>query len=273
MRRFCAVVGATMVLIASVAAANPPSEARDPFSGRWRLDTQTIGLSNSQLLIALDEKGFGRSTGTAVESKTPADGNFHSAGENGYVDSIAVKIVSDNEVHETNMVKGRLAYESRYLLTENGQVLNWFVTSHANATRTAVKSSTTWRRVEDRLIKGHRLAGKWQQTGVSLADGANDWILTLSEAVFSNRSLQGSGYTARINGAAVPNVGDSAGATVSIVRPDADTIVEYHALKGLVSAILVLQANRDVASLKAVAIMPKTGKATTFILRRVDQAR
>lgn len=208
-----------------------------------------------------------------MDSQTPADGRFHPAKGSDYVDSIAVKIVSSNEVVETNKVKGRLAYESRYVLSEDSQTLTWKVTSYANATNAPVESSTTWRRISQDPSAAHRLAGKWQQSGVSLNGGANDWLLKMSGNVFSNRTPQGSGYTAQIGGPAVLNEGDSAGAMVSIVKPDPYTIIEYHSLKKDVRAILLLQASPEAESLKAVAIMPKTGKATSFVLRRVAQAR
>lgn len=273
MLKFCKLIITITAFVVIIAATDTKGEVRDPFSGRWRLDTQTIGLSNSQLIIQLDEKGFGRSTGTAVESKTPADGKFHSLEGSGYVDSVAVNVISGSEVVEIDKVKGRRAYENRYVLTENGQLLTWNVISYANVSKTAVAGSSTWRRVSGDSKSTHPLAGKWQQTGVSSEGGANDFILDLSGNDFSNRTPDGSGYTAQFGGSAVPNEGDSAGAKVSVVRPDANTIVEYHSLKGIVGGILVLQANGDSASLKAIAIAPKTGKATSFVLRRVTEAQ
>lgn len=261
---------AITALITLVAVAASTAEPRDPFSGRWRPDTQTIAFSKTRLFINLDDTGFARSTGTPPETKTPADGKFHRIKADGYVDSIAVWIVSEDEVREIDKLKERLVYEGRFVLAENGQTMTWFVTSFANATNSPVHSTSTWHRFSGVAKTTHGLAGEWQQTGVSLEEGANDWLFSLSRNSFSNRSPQGSGYAAQIGGPAVPLEGDSSGATVSVVRPDFYTLVERHGLKGVVGGILVLQATEGQSSIKALAIAPKTGEVTSFVLRHVQ---
>ncbi len=250
-------------------ANGPPSVSPEAaFTGRWRFDTESFQSSNALLRIGLDKRGFTRATDSESASATPVDGKFHRAKGSGYVDETRVEILSPDEVRETNRVKGQIVYVSRYVLSPDGKTLTWFVTSFANKSRTAVDTQTTWRLVSRDPGTDHQLNGKWTRSGVQLAEGASDWILKLDGGTFSNRTPQGSGYEARVGGPSVPIDGDSAGATASVVMPDRYTVVENNALKGVIGAILILQASPNGSSIKGIAVLPRTGATSTFLLRR-----
>lgn len=258
------------LICAGLLAANdaPSVSPEAAFSGRWQFDTSSFQSSNARLRVNLGNRGFARATDAEPTSATPADGAFHRAKGIGYVDETKVDIVSRNEVRETNRVKGQLVYVSRYMLSPDGRTLNWFVTSFANKARAAVDTQTTWQLVSRSGTAVHPLNGEWTRTGVRLAQGASDWILKLDGGKFSNRTAQGSGYDARVGGPSVLIDGDSAGATASVVMPDRYTVVENNALKGVIGGILILQASPDGSRINAIAVSPRTGTASTFVLRR-----
>jgi hypothetical protein len=254
-----------VLLVANGAPSVSPEAA---FTGRWRFDTESFQSSNALLRIVLDKRGFTRATNSEPASATKVDGTFHRAEGSGYVDETRIEIVSPNEVRETNRVKGQIVYVSRYVLSPDGKTLTWFVTSFANKSQTAVDTRTIWQLVSRDSGTAHQLNGKWTRSGVRLAEGASDWILKLDGGTFSNRTPQGSGYEARVGGPSVSIDGDSAGATASVVMPDRYTVVENNALKGVIGAILILQASPDGSSIKGIAVLPKTGAASTFLLKR-----
>jgi hypothetical protein len=241
-----------------------PGHAQSLFEGRWRPDASTIQGDAKPAVILLKDGIFKRDSEDGVK----ADGGSHPVSGDGYIDEMAITIVGDRMVREVDRVHGKIVYSIDYLLSSDGDVLTWKVTSFANPAGKPVHSESRQRRVGILPPGSHPISGSWQQTALNVEVGATDWILKHDGDRFSSWSLQGVGYDAIVGGPAVPITGDEAGGMATVTMPRPDTIVESLSLNGKVGGILTMTVLSDGKTMRAIGTAPQRNETTIFYLHK-----
>lgn len=243
-----------------------PALAASPFDGRWRPDTSTLQSDAKPRAILLKHGMFRDDDDYPVV--VPADGALHSVRGGHYIDQTSITVVDQFHVQEVDRIHGKTVYAVTYVVSANRKLLDLFVTSFANPAGKPVYSKARYRRIGPIPASAHIISGNWQQVKLTVGE-SSDWLLKLDGNRFSFWSLQGSGYAAVVGGPRVRIKGDQSGAFAAITMPRPNIVVEADSSPdGRVGGILTMTLLPDRRSIRAVALTPRTGKTSTFLLRK-----
>jgi hypothetical protein len=235
-----------------------------PFSGRWRIDTESVTGNTKPTVFRVRDGRFKRDDNASII----ADGRPHPVADDLYVDEQTISIVSNHLIREVDRLRGILAYTVDYRVSPNGNILTWHVASYTSPDGNAARSETVQRRVGPAKKGAHLLTGTWKRVSVT-ADARNDWILRLEGDRFSQRTDGGSGYDAIIGGAPVRLEGDNSGVRAQITRPRPDLIVETDlSAKGTVDDTFSMQLMPDGRTIRVTGTYGPDKRPTTFTMHK-----
>lgn len=244
-----------------------PSAAAVPdqsFSGRWRIDTNSIEGNAKPTVFQVVDGGFKRDDNQIVK----ADGFPHPITGDGYVDEVTISIESDHAIMETDKIRGKLAYTVEYIASADGNTLTWHVASYTSPNGEAVRNETVMRRVGVPTKGAHLISGTWQRVSITI-DANHDDIFKLDGNRFSARTVGGGGYDAIIEGASVKIDGDNSGARVMITRPRPDLIVETDlSAKGKIDGVMSLRLMPDKKTIRVSVRYGSEKRWSSYIMRK-----
>lgn len=262
-KRFIQISFLTLCISSDPAAA----EKEFIFSGRWRVDTSSLTDNRGPTVIDLTRGRFQKDKDDMVI----ADGQFYSVSGGGYIDQTSILIKNRHFVREVDKIRGKMAYAIDYVVSKDGNILTWHISSYTSPDGRVVKSKTIQRRVGPKKDGAHLISGNWVNKSVKL-DSKSDWILKLVEDHFSWRTEGGTGYDAIVGGKAVKIDGDSSGASVLITRPHPDVIVETNlSIHGKREAIMSMRLLPDRKRIQATTLSLQDRKSSTFYLDKMTE--
>lgn len=199
--------------------------AQSAFNGTWKTDTSSIKSSGEPLVIHLKDGLYQNNSHPPIKIK--ADGADHAVtGHPGY-DSVAIEVVNDHTIKQTEKRDGKVVSVMTVAVAPDGKTANYEFTSYTST------GTATGKGVAERVAKGapgsNAVAGTWKFGHMESAS-ANG--LTSTYKVDGNdisySDPTGSAYTAKIDGKAVPYTSGMgvSGITVAVKREGKDSLRE-----------------------------------------------
>lgn len=265
------------LLIASLALAllvPACALAQSAFNGTWKLDAATLRVSHARLeTISLqngvwDCKGCGES-GSTIRVK--ADGADHAvAGQPGF-NTVAIDVVNDHTVKETDKQDGKVVGTSTGTAAADGKTAT---VEFTDATGAKPASGTV---VVDRVGKPmpgeNAIAGSWKfDRYTSLTDPSTIMMVKVSGNQVTVDDAAGAGsYTADIDGKAAPftHNGKPDG-TVSVKQLGQHRLRSTFEKDGKVTRTVTVTVAANGKTLKMIIHNPHTGATTTMTHDKVS---
>ncbi|HSI18148.1 MAG TPA: hypothetical protein VK980_10295 [Sphingomonas sp.] len=246
-------------------AATPA--APSPFNGIWMMDIASIERPPVIATFSLDDGIFSRGTdGPAFAVK--ADGRVHVlADDDGYVDAVAVTVLTSRRVREVDFRRGRIVYVVTYTVAADRGTMAERVVDFSKPDGKPVPGVTMHVRV-GRPEPGSPLNGQWRQSGVTTTRDHLTDRFRLVDNRFSDIGPGGSGYDAVIGGPPVPVRGDAPTATTAVTMPDDRTIVEHAFTDGAPTMTKTMTLLPDGRTIRVVARLTAKGTELVWLLRR-----
>jgi hypothetical protein len=239
--------------------------AQEAFTGTWKMDPATFHESGKPLVMHLKDGVYRCNCTPPIEVK--ADGADHAVtGHSGY-DTVAVKVLDDHSILESDKKDGQLVSEETFTVAADGKTATSVLARYDNGSK--IMGGTA---VFERLGKGepgsHAVAGSWAFGHVTEASGQalNDTYKVSGDDISYQSGASDASYTAKINGKSVPYMrnGKQDG-TVSVKRLDKNTLRETYATDGKITAIGTMTVSADGKTLESSFHNPKTGTTSTWV--------
>ncbi|MGH8184266.1 MAG: hypothetical protein ACREPH_11475 [Rhodanobacteraceae bacterium] len=199
--------------------------AQSAFNGTWKTNASSIKSSGRPLVIHLKNGVFESNSHPPIKVK--ADGADHAVtGHPGY-DTVAIEVLNDHSIKETEKKDGKVVATVTVTVTPDGKTANYEYTDHTSTGMASGKGAA------ERVAKGaagsNAVAGTWKFGHIENAS-ANGLTATykVEGDDFSFSDPTGNAYTAKINGKAVPftsGMGVSS-ITVALKRMGKDSLRE-----------------------------------------------
>lgn len=242
--------------------------AQSAFNGTWKLDPGTVHSTGGEAtVISLKNGMYHCNCHPPVAVK--ADGEDHPVKGNKHVDTVAIKVVDDHTVQETEKKDGKVISTSTMTVAADGKTaVNEFTDSDG-------ADHATGKVVLKRVAKGapgsNALAGSWRLDHVESASGnVFDPTFKIDGNSVTSSDAAGDAYTATIGGKAVPNmVNGKADGTVAVKRLGKNTLRETYAEDGKVTSTSTMTIAADGKSMKMVVHNMKNGRTTTMTHEKV----
>lgn len=238
--------------------------AQDSFTGNWKMDSTSVHRFGKPLVFSLKDGMYHCNCTPPISVK--ADGEDHPVSGHDSFNSVAVKIVDDHAIQETDKQDGKVVSSSTFTVAADGKTATSEFTNYRDGTAT-IGAKAMFKRVAAGATGSHAVAGSWQfDKGISASEGlaADTYKVAGNDISYSDGA--GNSYTATINGKAVPliNNGKQDG-TVSVKRLGKLTLRETYEKDGKTMMTSTMVVSADGKSMKTSNHSLQSGRTTTFV--------
>lgn len=238
--------------------------AQDAFTGTWKMDASTVHQTGRPLVIHLKDGVYRCNCTPPIEVK--ADGADHAVKGHAGFDTLAVKVIDDHSIQETEKKDGKVTHEGTFTVAADGKTATNAVKNYRDGAE-AFAGSIGMTRVGKPVAGSNAVAGTWQMSHVSSASGelpADSY--TVSGNDISYKTPSGDSYAATIGGKAVPFMASGKqDGTVSVKRLGKDTLRETYMHDGKVTLTSTMTVSADGKTMKTTNRNLKSGVTTSWV--------
>jgi hypothetical protein len=225
--------------------------AQSAFDGTWKIDMNKVDFSKKPDIYLLQNGMYECKTCTPPY-KIKADGSDQPVSGHPYYDSVAIKVVTDHEIEETDKKNGKVVATSTVTVSPDG---NTSMFNFSDSSNTNGGPPVTGKGEATRVAKGpagsNAISGSWRTTKLeSLSDNATVWTYKVSGDEITMTNPTGQSYAAKLNGADAPMKGDPGISSVS-VKMGKDTLEETDKRDGKVIGVFKMKVASDGKTAKA----------------------
>lgn len=256
-----------LILLSALAACGIPmtAAAQSPFDGTWKIDMNKVDFSKKPDVYVL-QGGMYECKTCNPPYKIKADGTDQSVTGHPYFDTVAIKVVSENEIEETNKKDGKVVGNATSTISSDGNTLTF---TFSDSSDTNGGAPVTGKGEQVRVAKGpagsHGVSGSWRMNKMeSLSDNATVWTYKVSGDEITMTTPTGQSYTAKFNGPEVPMKGDPGVTSVSVKLLGKDSLEETDKRDGKVISTWKFAVGADGKTAKAVAVDMLQNRTTEF---------
>jgi len=201
--------------------------AQSAFDGTWKVDMNKVDFPKKPDIFLLQDGMYECKTCTPPY-KVKADGTDQAVSGHPYFDTVAIQVVSDHEIQETDKKGGKVVSTSTSTVSPDGNTVTFTFSDSSN---TNGGPPVTGKGEATRVAKGpagsNAISGSWRGTKMeSLSDNATVWTYKVSGDEITMTNPTGQSYTAKLNGTEAPMKGDPGVSSVSVKMKGKDTLEE-----------------------------------------------
>lgn len=244
--------------------------AQSPFDGTWKLDPSTLHWSGTPgAVVSIQDGVFEFRAPGEPTLRVKADGADHPV--TGFPDynSVAIELVNDHTVKETDKNDGKVVSTSTISVAADGKTATDAFTD--NTGPKPASGELIVDRVGKPVSGANAVVGRWKRSHfASLTDPSDNLILKVTGDRLSVGNEAGEdSYTVTLGGKPVPFTrnGKPSG-TVSAQQFGKNSVRLTYANDGKVTHTMTLKLASDDQSLEMIIHDPRTGATTTMVHRK-----
>ncbi len=217
------ILAATLLSAALVPAL---ALADSPFDGTWKADVSSASRAKKPDIFVL--KGGTYTCQTCAPGYTiKADGTDQAVSGHPYYDTVAIKVMDDHTIQETDKKAGKTVGTSSVTVSSDGKIATFQFTDSSNTNAAPVTGKGQQKQIMAGPAGSHAVSGSWVTTSLSsLSDNGVTITYKTDGDMLTMSSPTGQSYTAKMDGTEAPYKGDPGVTTVSVKKVGADTLVE-----------------------------------------------
>lgn len=219
--------------------------AQSAIDGTWKIDLTKLQMSDKPEIFAIHDGKYDCKSCVPPVS-IAADGADHKVTGQPYYDMLAVKVVDDRTIRETQKKDGRVVSDSTMRALPDGKTLAFDFNLKRDANTPPVTGKGTMTRVAAGPAESHAVSGSWRPaTYDSISDNALTFTFKLDGDSVSMTSPAGQSYTAKLDGTDAPYKGDPGITSVSVKKIGANVVQETAKLNGKIVAVTKMTVAPD----------------------------
>jgi hypothetical protein len=228
--------------------------AQSVFDGTWKVDLNKVDFSKKPDVFVLQNGMYACKTCTPPYD-VKADGSDQPVTGHPYFDTVAIKVINDHSIEETDKKGGKVVATSTTTVSSDGKTMMFTFSDSSNTNGGA---PVTGKGEATLVAKGpagsNAISGSWRTTKMEgLSDNATTWSYKVSGDEITMTALTGQTYTAKLNGAEAPMKGDPGVTSVSVKMIGKDTLEETDKRDGKVISVFKLTVAADGKTAKGVS--------------------
>lgn len=218
-----------VILVAVLAVLSVPAaiSAQSKFDGTWKVDVGSATPSSKPDVYILQDGMYECKT-CNPPFKVKADGADQPISGSPYYDTVAIKVLNDHAVEETDKKAGKVVAMSTATVSADGNTVTYSFTDSSNTNGGPPVEGKGTAMLVARGPKGaHPISGSWRMSKMeSLSDNAAVWSYKVNGEAITMTARTGQTYTAKLDGTDAPMKGDPGVTSVSVRMISADTLEE-----------------------------------------------
>jgi hypothetical protein len=245
------------------------ASAQSAFDGTWKVDMNKVDFSKKPDVFLLQNGMYACKTCTPPY-EVKADGSDQSVSGHPYFDSVAIKVVNDHAIEETDKKGGKVVATSTTTVSSDGNTAMFTFSDSSNTNGgPAVTGSGEATRVAKGPAGSNAISGSWRTTKIEgLSDNATSWSYKVSGDEITMTNPTGQSYTAKLNGTDAPMKGDPGVTSVSVKMLGQNTLEETDKRSGKVISVFKMTIAADGKTAKAVNEDKLQNRTTEFAITK-----
>ena len=213
--------------------------AQSAFDGTWKVDMNKVDFPKKPYVYSL-QNGMYECKTCVPPVEVKADGMDQKVMGHPYYDSVAIKVVNDHEVEETDKKDGKVVGTSKLMVSPDGKTMTFEFTDSSNTNGAPVTGKGEDIRVGDKPPAGaNMITGSWRTTKFeNMSDNGITWTYKVSGDQLTMTTPTGQSYTAKMDGTETPMKGDPGITSVSVKKMGNNTIEETDMRNGKVIGVM-----------------------------------
>ncbi len=219
--------------------------AQSAFDGTWKIDMNKVDFSKKPDVYLLENGTYECKT-CVPAVKVPADGQDHSVSGHPYYDSVAIKVVNDHQVEETDKKNGKTVATFKMTVAPDDKTMHLDFSDSSNSNADPVTGSGEAARVAKGPAGANAISGSWRTTKMdNISDNGITWSYKVSGDELTMTTPTGQSYTAKMNGTEAPMKGDPGVTTVSVKPIGKSGLEETDMRDGKVIGVMKAKLSSD----------------------------
>jgi hypothetical protein len=220
--------------------------AQSQFEGTWKVDLSTANFPKKPTVFLL-QNGMYECKSCIPPIAVKADGTDQPVSGQPYYDSVAIKVVNDHGIEETDKKSGEVVTTSTSTVSPDGKTMSFTFNDGSN---TNGGPPVTGKGESTLVAKGpagsHAISGSWRITKIEgVSDNGTVWTYKVSGDEITMTTLTGQSYTARLDGTDAPEKGDPGITSVSLKMIGKNTLEETDKRDGKVISVSRMTVSSD----------------------------
>jgi len=223
--------------------------AQSPFDGTWKVDMNKVDFPKKPYVYSL-QNGMYQCKTCVPPIEVKADGMDQKVTGHPYFDTIAIKVISNNEVEETDKKDGKVVGTSKMMVSPDGKTMTFEFTDSSNSNAAPVTGKGEDMRVGAKPPAGaNMITGSWRTTKMeNISDNGITWTYKVNNDQLTMTSPTGQSYTAKMDGTEAPMKGDPGITSVSVKKMGNNTIEETDMRNSKVIGVMKATVNGNTLS-------------------------
>ena len=224
--------------------------AQSVFDGTWKADLTSAKFPQKPDEYLLKDGTYDCET-CAPPIQVKADGRDQKVAGHPYYDTVSIKVVDERTIEEVDKKNGKTVATSKTWVSPDGNTL-MFEFSDSSATNA---DPVTGKGSETRVSKGpagsHAISGSWRMAKLeSLSENGLLITYKVTGDSLTMSTMNGQGYTAKLDGTEAPYKGDPGTTSVSVKKISDNALEETDKRDGKVISVARLTASADGKTMK-----------------------
>jgi hypothetical protein len=238
-------VGLAILLLLPMVAS-----AQSAFDGTWKIDVNNAQFPKKPDVYLL-QNGMYECKTCVPPIEVKADGQNQMVTGHPYYDSVAIKVVNDHEIEETDKKNGKTVTTSTMTVSSDGNTLMFTFNDSSNTNADPVTGKGEATRVAKGPAGANAISGSWRTTKIeNMSDNGLMWTYKVSGDELTMTAPTGQSYTAKLNGPEAPFKGDPGTTSVSVKMKGKDTLEETDYRDGKAISVAKMVVTPDGKTMK-----------------------
>jgi hypothetical protein len=237
-----------LILVSVLGVMSIPGvvRAQSAFDGTWKIDLTSATPSDKPDVFIL-QGGMYECKTCNPPFKVKADGADQAISGSPYIDTVAIKVLSDHAIEETDKKGGNVVSTSTATVSADGKTVTFSFTDSSNTNGgPPVEGKGMATLVSSGPTGSHAVSGSWRMSKMeSLSDNGTVWSYKVSGKEIAMSTPTGQSYTANLDGTDAPMKGDPGVTSVSVRMIGSDTLEETDKRDGKVISVSRMTVSAD----------------------------
>jgi hypothetical protein len=241
-----------MFLVALAALLPVLAAAQSAFDGTWKIDMNKVDFPKKPDVFLLQGGMYACKTCTPPY-EIKADGTDQSVSGHPYFDTVAIKVLNDHAIEETDKKNGNVVATSTSTVSSDGKIVMFEFSDSSNTNGGPPVTGKGEATLVAKSPSGsNAISGSWRTTKIEgMSDNATVWSYKISGDEITMTNPTGQSYTAKLNGSEAPMKGDPGVTSVSVKMIGKDTFEETDKRDGKVIGVFKMTVAADGKTAKA----------------------
>lgn len=211
--------------------------AQSAFDGTWKIELNKAQLPKKPDVFLLQDGMYHCKT-CVPPIDVKANGQDQKVTGQPYFDTVAIKVVDDRTIQETDKKNGKTVITSKTAVSPDGTKASFEFTDGSNTNAAPVTGKGESARVAKGPAGSHAISGSWQATKLeNFSENGLAFTYKVEGDSLTMTTQTGQTYTAKLDGTEAPYKGDPGITRVSVKRLGKNTMEETDKRDGKVIGV------------------------------------